>query len=527
MRDRVGPSGDRPVDAPRIVGASADASPGAAVLAGVGIGWRPEIAPVVAGMAGVDFVEVVAENVSCAFATPRGIEEDVGSIDHPSARVDLAAYVARGVPVVPHGVGLSLGSADTADLGPVHVLADVAAGLGSPLVSEHLAFVRGGGIDAGHLLPCPRTREAVAVVARNVARVRDRLPVPLALEMPATLLTWPDDELTDAQFVTECLAATGCGLVLDIANVYANAVNGGRDPAADLEAYPLERIAYCHIAGGVWDDGVYLDTHTHPVVPEVLDLAAHLASRRPGAPVLLERDGNYPFPDVLTAELADIRRRVAPSAQSRSNAETGAGSPMPRKAGSGPAALPDAVGRRGGESPGRDQDLAGRQADLVAALVRGAPPPAGFDPVGVERTARTLVRKRWAAVRRHWPVATAALLGAEPGRSMAGFAEWATAHRDAGGLPLGGLLDGWTFLDWTATRYGLPDAAAVELATRGLTHRLATGPSGEPTLVRRRWVGVGNSRVGQVTVRAVGRASAPRHVRIATRESGPPAEPNG
>lgn len=268
-------------------------------LTGVGLGWRAEIAPLVAGLSGLGFLEVVAESIHC----------DLGG----GAGRALAPYVAAGVLVVPHGVGLSLGSADPADLGPVAVLADVALALASPLVSEHLAFVRGGGVEAGHLLPCPRTREGVAVIARNVAQIRDQLPVPLALEMPATLLTWPEDEFTDAQFVTECLAATGCQLVLDIANVFANAVNTGREPAAELDAYPLEAIAYCHIAGGVWHDGVYLDTHTHPIVPGVLDLAEHLGRRLPGVPVLLERDGDYPYPSVLAAELAEVRLRVAPA----------------------------------------------------------------------------------------------------------------------------------------------------------------------------------------------------------------------
>ena len=246
-----------------------------------GLGWRREIASVVteAVAAGaIGFVEVIAE-------------------DAHSLRPGEVT-----VPVVPHGVGLSLGSADPRELGPVAVLRDAAERFGSPLVSEHLAFVRGGGLEAGHLLPCPRTPLGARVAAANITRVCAQLPVPLAVELPATLFDWPEDTLTDAQFVSEVLANCPAGLLLDVANVYANAVNRGDDPLTELRAYPLERITYCHIAGGRWIDGRYVDTHTDPVPPEVFQLAAEL----PGVPILLERDGRYPTPARLIAEVCRL-----------------------------------------------------------------------------------------------------------------------------------------------------------------------------------------------------------------------------
>lgn len=97
----------------------------------------------------------------------------------------------RGVPVVPHGVRLSLGSAGEPDPGRVGHLAGLAERLGAPLVSEHVAFVRAGGLEAGHLLPVPRTREALHVLAANVSLAQAELPVPLALEHVAALLEWP------------------------------------------------------------------------------------------------------------------------------------------------------------------------------------------------------------------------------------------------------------------------------------------------------------------------------------------------
>ena len=257
---------------------------------GVGIGWRPEIAGVVAGLPGLRFAEVVAESVHA----------------HDPLPAPLADLLARGVAVVPHGVRLSLGGAEPVDPDRVTAFAAVAERLGAPLASEHIAFVRAGGVEAGHLLPLPRTREAVAAITANVHRVQAELPVPLALEPIAALFDWPDDELTEAQFITEILAATDALLLLDVANVYANARNRGTDPAALLDALPLERVAYVHVAGGAEHDGLYHDTHTDAVPQPVLDLVTELCARHRPPALMLERDGAYPPSDRLRAELDAI-----------------------------------------------------------------------------------------------------------------------------------------------------------------------------------------------------------------------------
>jgi uncharacterized protein len=203
---------------------------------------------------------------------------------------------------VPHGVKLSLGGAEPVSEKRVALLAAAAEVTEAPLVSEHLAFVRAGGLEAGHLLPLPRSWQAVNAVVANVRRTQESLPVPLALEPIAALFDWPDDEMTEAQFVTEILERTGALLLLDIANVYANALNRGVDPESSLLGWPLERLAYVHIAGGRIRGGLYHDTHTDPVPQAVLDL---LPLVRPPA-VLLERDGDYPPGEQLRAELDAI-----------------------------------------------------------------------------------------------------------------------------------------------------------------------------------------------------------------------------
>ena len=266
-------------------------------LGDVGIGWRREIAGVIADLR-PGFCEVIAESIP---------------VRRRKARPDplLAGLAARGVPVIPHGVALSLGGAESVQPKRIRRLAACAQALGAPLVSEHIAFVRAGGIEAGHLLPVPRTREALDVLAANIERTRRELPVPLAVENIASFVEWPESDLTESEFLTELLERTGVLLVLDVANVYANARNRGRDPHQELARLPVERVAYSHVAGGHEDGRFYHDTHTDRTPREVLDLVAALRERV-DAPFMLERDGRYP----PTAELFDELDAIAAAAGS-------------------------------------------------------------------------------------------------------------------------------------------------------------------------------------------------------------------
>ncbi|MFE5287770.1 DUF692 domain-containing protein [Nocardia sp. NPDC056611] len=266
----------------------------------LGIGWRREICGMVAALDGIGFCEVIAETLA-----PSGSGRRRGRSAGAVVPEELAALVARGIPAVPHGVSLSLGGAEGVDDRRVAHLADCARALGSPLVSEHIAFVRAGGLEAGHLLPVPRTREALDVLERNIFRASRQLDVPLAVENIAALFEWPDADYSEAEFLQELVERTGVYLLLDIANVYANAHNTSRDPLTELLRLPAERVAYCHVAGGHESDGRYIDTHVHSVPAEVLDLVAEFATGR-SVPLMLERDGNYPPATELAAELNAI-----------------------------------------------------------------------------------------------------------------------------------------------------------------------------------------------------------------------------
>ncbi|WP_029900801.1 DUF692 domain-containing protein [Nocardia brasiliensis] len=271
--------------------------------AALGIGWRPEICGVIAELDGLGFVEVIAESLPMRRRSRlRG-----GLTAVPPA--ELTALIDRGVAVVPHGISLSLGGAEPVDEQRIAHLAAGAAALDAALVSEHIAFVRAGGVEAGHLLPVPRSAAALAVLERNITRTRAGLGVPLAVENIAALFDWPDDEYTESEFLTELVERTGVYLLLDIANVYANARNRGRDPLGELLRLPADRVAYCHVAGGHEAGGRYHDTHADPVPAEVLTLVAEFTARQP-VPLMLERDGNYP----PAAELLDELDAIAAAA---------------------------------------------------------------------------------------------------------------------------------------------------------------------------------------------------------------------
>ncbi|QIQ02057.1 DUF692 domain-containing protein [Streptomyces liangshanensis] len=343
---------------------------------GIGIGWRPEIADAIEGLSGVDWVEAVAENVCPGHL--------------PDALVRLRE---RGVTVVPHGVSLGLGGADRPDPRRLADLAARAEALGAPLVTEHIAFVRAGGaltaspvLEAGHLLPVPRTRDALRVLCENVRIAQDSLPVPLAVENIAALIAWPGEEMSEGQFLAELVERTGVRLLIDVANLHTNHVNRGEDPVRALDELPVEAIAYVHVAGGLERDGVWHDTHAHPVTRPVLDILAELRARVSPPGVLLERDDNFPHAAELAGELTAIRETVT----------AGAGPVRAR-----PVRGPEPV--RDDASPVEAAEAAGddvrarvglEQAALLSTLVAGSPVPEGFDARRLEVQSRALAAKR-------------------------------------------------------------------------------------------------------------------------------------
>jgi uncharacterized protein len=255
----------------------------------VGIGWRPELALSIARDTAIDFVEIVAENIS-----PDRIP------------LSLEQLAERGVKVAPHGISLSLGGAEPPSSKRLSQLARLAERLNAPMVSEHFAFVRVGELEAGHLLPLQRTHEALDLLVENILEAKAALPVPLALENVAALFEWPRAEMDEATFIAEALERTGTLLLLDVSNLYANARNHNWDAIEFLDRLPLERLAYVHIAGGISRNGLYHDTHAHTIPAGALELLEEVCSRVDVPGVMLERDDHFPEWTELSAELDAI-----------------------------------------------------------------------------------------------------------------------------------------------------------------------------------------------------------------------------
>ncbi|MFJ2239449.1 DUF692 domain-containing protein [Streptomyces sp. NPDC087859] len=437
---------------------------------GTGIGWRPEIADAVERMPGIDWVEAVAENV-CPGHLPES----------------LLRLRERGVTVVPHGVSLGLGGADRPDEDRLTALAERATALGSPLVTEHIAFVRAGGpltasprLEAGHLLPVPRTRDALDVLCENVRIAQAALPVPLAVENIAALISWPGEEMTEGQFLYELADRTGVRLLIDVANLHTNHVNRGEDPAEALADLPLEAIAYVHVAGGFERDGVWHDSHAHPVPRPVLDILTDLASRVSPPGVLLERDENFPEPSELEGELTAIRGALEKGReQAGVGSEEGGGESVAVAAGrvttTRPGTTADApLDTADAASAPARQRLALAQTALLSALVAGTPVPEGFDRVRVGVQARALAGKRADVVAKVAPELPE-ILGAGYRAAFLGYAHGhpmgAGYRRDA--LDFAGYLLGSGLPEDPHARAGLREWWLERSGPRPRSHRPA------------------------------------------------------
>lgn len=223
-----------------------------------------------------------------------------------AAARDRLSDLRSALPILLHGVGLSLGSAEGLDPARIDHLATLVEAVRPPWVSEHIAFTRAGDIEIGHLMPLPFTQEAIDVVAGNVAALRGRLPaLPILLENIAYTVMLPGAEMDEAAFVNGVIEASGCGLLLDLENVHANALNHGYDPIAHLQALNLDRVVEVHLAGGAWSGATYADTHSRPVPEASWRLLEWLVPRARVRAVIIERDDDLP---PFNAMLGEVER---------------------------------------------------------------------------------------------------------------------------------------------------------------------------------------------------------------------------
>jgi hypothetical protein len=185
--------------------------------------------------------------------------------------------------------------------------------IGAETWSEHLAFVRGGGIEIGHLAAPPRNEASIEGACRNLERAARIVGCAPQIENIATLVAPPGSRLDEPEWIGRIVCGGGAGLLLDLHNLYANAVNFGDDPHTFLHRLPLERVSSVHLSGGHWIDGPngarrLLDDHLHDIPPEVFALLFELGRLAPQPlTIVIERDGWFP-PIARLLEQLDIAR---------------------------------------------------------------------------------------------------------------------------------------------------------------------------------------------------------------------------
>jgi uncharacterized protein (UPF0276 family) len=210
------------------------------------------------------------------------------------------------LPLVAHGLSLSLGGPAPLDTEYLRELKDFLDAHDVAIFTEHLSYCG----DDGHLydlMPIPFTLEAVAHVAARIRQTQDILERRIGIEH-VSYYAAPGQEMPEIEFVRAVLDAADCGLLLDVNNVYVNSINAGYDPCAFIDAMPSERIMYVHVAGHfVEAQDLLIDTHGAPVIDPVWELLAYAYARLGPLPTLLERDFNFPPLEELLAEVRHIR----------------------------------------------------------------------------------------------------------------------------------------------------------------------------------------------------------------------------
>ena len=285
----------------------------AAAGAPVGIGWRhPHYAELLQRQPALAFIEVHTENFFADGGAALSVLEQ-GRVSYP---VSL------------HGVGLSLGSAMGIDPWHLDQLARLVQRIDPVRVSDHACFARaplqGQPVHAADLLPLPMTNAALAVMCANVQRVQDRLRRPIAVENLSAYVQWREADMDEPTFLNALAQRTGCGLLVDVNNLYVNALNAQlrgepQDPMAScrtwLNAIDPATVAELHLAGHVHTGDIVIDDHGSRVSDAVWSLYAHAIQRLGRAPTLIEWDTDVPALSVLLEEVERARQvsAIAPT----------------------------------------------------------------------------------------------------------------------------------------------------------------------------------------------------------------------
>ena len=261
---------------------------------GHGVGLRsPHFSKVLDGTARADWFEVISENYMISGGRPLMILEKARTL----------------APVVLHGVSINLGGVDPLREDYLRDLDILIRRFEPAWVSDHLCWGAFDGRFAHDLLPLPYTEEAIVHVADRIRRVQDRLGRRILIENVSSYLTYEHSTMPEWKFLASIAEEADCGILLDVNNIYVSAMNNGFDAIAYLDGVPANRIGQFHLAGHSNAGTHLVDTHDHPVPPQVWELYREAVRRFGRVSSLIERDDNIPEFEELTAE-ADHARAI-------------------------------------------------------------------------------------------------------------------------------------------------------------------------------------------------------------------------
>jgi len=263
---------------------------------GLGVGLRTvHFAHILQHRPTVDWFEIISENFMDSGGRPRYVLEQI----------------AEHYPIVMHGVSLSIGSGDPLDFDYLAKLKRLAVHVRARWVSDHLCWTGVAGLNTHDLLPMPLHEASLRHVVERVRAVQDFLERPLVLENPSTYVGFVDSTMSEWEFLNRLCDATGCGLLLDVNNVYVSSVNHDFDPVEYLRAIPAERVVQFHLAGHTNCGTHLIDTHDGRVTSPVWELYRLAHQLTGGVSTLLEWDAKIPPFAEVHAEVLKARDFMA------------------------------------------------------------------------------------------------------------------------------------------------------------------------------------------------------------------------
>jgi len=264
---------------------------------GLGLGLRNEhFDYILDNEPAVDWFEVISENFMDSFGKPRHILKQI----------------AEKYPVVMHGVSMSIGSTDPLNFDYLKSLKTLADEVKPAWISDHLCWTGVLTTNSHDLLPLPLNDESLQHVCDRIRQIQDYLERPLVVENPSTYAAFKNSTIPEWEFLKEMTEETGCGLLLDVNNVYVSSFNNDFDPVEYINGIPQDNIVQMHLAGHQNMGNYIIDTHDREVTNQVWKLFQMTYQLAPEASILLEWDGNIPPFEVYHAELMKSRKYMDP-----------------------------------------------------------------------------------------------------------------------------------------------------------------------------------------------------------------------